>query len=58
MRIFKVQDMVLNDENLYDGILASTMLTLHAIIHTTMQHTPALLVLGWDFILYTRHEAN
>ena len=37
---FKVQDMVLNDENPWDGILTSTMFALHAMVHTTTQHTP------------------
>ena len=44
--IFKVQDMVLNDESPWDGILASTMFALSATVHTTMQCTPAQLVFG------------
>ena len=39
--IFKVQDMVLNDENPWDGILASTMFVMRATAYTTTQHTPA-----------------
>ena len=42
--------MVLYDENPWDGILASTMLTLRAMVHTTTQHTPAQLVFGQDSI--------
>ena len=55
---FKVQDMVLNDENLWDGILASTMFALRITIHTTTQYTPAQSVFGQDSILNTCHEAN
>ena len=41
IRTFKVQDMVLNDENPWDRNLASTMFALHAMIHTKTQYTPA-----------------
>ena len=58
IRIFKVQDMALNDENPRDEILASTIFVLCAMVHITMQHTPAQLVFGRDSILNTRHEAN
>ena len=44
IRTFKVQDMILDDENPWDGILASTMFALRATVHTTTQHTPAQLV--------------
>ena len=33
LRIFKVQDMVLDDENPWNGILASTMFALRATVH-------------------------
>ena len=33
--IFKVQEMVLDDESPWDGILTSTMFALHATVHTT-----------------------
>ena len=36
IRTFKVQDTVLNDENPFDRILASTMFALHAMVHATM----------------------
>ena len=36
IRTFKVQDMVLDDENPWDGILASTMFVLCVTVHTTM----------------------
>ena len=50
--------MVLDDENPWDGILASTMFALRATVHTTTRHTPAQLVFGRDSILNTRHEVN
>ena len=58
IRMFKVQDMVLYDENPWDGILASTMVALCATIHTTTQYSQAQLVLGQNSILNTCHEAN
>ena len=58
IRTFKVQDMVLDDENPWDGILASTMFALREMVHTTTQYIPAQLVFGQDSILNTRHEAN
>ena len=44
LRTFKVQNMVLDDENPWEGILASTMFALRATVHTTTQHTPAQLI--------------
>ena len=38
---FKVQDMVLNDENPWDRILAYTIFELHTTVHSTTQHTQA-----------------
>ena len=58
IRIFKVQDMVLDDENPWDGILAPTMFALRATVHTTTQLTSTQLVFGRDSILTTRNETN
>ena len=58
IRTFKVQDMVHDDENPWDGILASSMFALRATVHTTMQNTPAQIVFGRGSIFNTRHEAN
>ena len=55
---FKVLDMVLKDENPWEGIFASTMFALRATVHTTTQYTTAQLVYRRDSILNTRHEAN
>ena len=58
LRTFKVQYMVLNDENLWDGILASTMFALRATVHTTTQYTPAQLIFGRDSIINRRHDID
>ena len=50
--------MVLDDENPWDGILASTMFALRVTVHTATQYTPEQLVFGQDSILNTRHEEN
>ena len=58
LRTFKVQNMVLDDENPWDGILASTMFALRATVHTTTQYTPAQLIFGRDSIINRRHEVD
>ena len=50
--------MVLDDDNLWDGILASTMFALRATVHTTTQYTPAQLVFGCDSILNQSHDVD
>ena len=56
LHIFKVQNMVFDDKNLWDGILASTLFTLRVIVHTTTQYTPAQLIFGRDSIISQRHD--
>ena len=58
IRTMKVQDMVLDDENPWDGVLSATMFALRATVHTTTRFTPTQLVFGRDAILNTRHEAE
>ena len=58
LRTFKVQNMVLDDKNPWDGILASTMFALRATVHTTTQYTPAQLIFGRDLIINRRHEID
>ena len=48
LRTFKVQNMVLDDENPWDGILASIMFALRAIVYTTTQYNPAQLIFRRD----------
>ena len=43
--------MVLDDKNMWDGILASTLFALGAMVHSTKHYTPAQLVFGTDIIL-------
>ena len=55
---FKVQNMVLDDKNLWDGIMASTMFTLTATVHIATQYTPAQLIFGHDSIINLRHDVD
>ena len=50
--------MVLDDENQWDSILASTMFALRATVHTTTRHTPAQLIFGRDSIINRRHNVD
>ena len=54
---FKVQNMVMDDENPWNGILASTVFALRATLHTT-QYTPAQLIFGRDSIINWRHNVD
>ena len=55
---FKVQNMVLDVKNQWDGILASTMFALRATVHTTTQYIPAQLIFGRDSIINRRHVVD
>ena len=46
------------EENLWNGILAATMLAIQSTVHTTSQYTPMQLVFGRDSILNVAHTAN
>ena len=54
LRTFKVQNMVLDDEN----TLASTTFVLRAIVHTTTQYTPAQLMFGRDSIITQAYDVD
>ena len=58
IRTFKIQNMKLDDDDPWAGILASTMFALRTTVHTTTQHTPSQLVFGRDSILNVQNEAN
>ena len=58
IRTFKIQEMDLDDENPWEGILSSTMFAIRSTVHTTTQHTPSQLVFGRDAILNINQEAN
>ena len=55
---FTIQEMDLDDENPWEGILSFTMLAIWSMVHNTMQHTPSQLVFGSDMILNINQEAN
>ena len=50
--------MDLEDENPWEEILASTMFTIWATVHTTTQHTLSQLVFGKNTILNINQEPN
>ena len=58
LRTYKVQKMELDDENLWDGTLASTMFAYTATIHTSTKYTPAQLFFGRDSIINQRHDVD
>ena len=58
LRTSKVQNMVLGDENPWEGILVSTIFALRAMVHTTTQYTSVQLVFGRDSIINRRHDVE
>ena len=50
LHTFKVQNMVLDDKNPWDGTLASTMFAARAMVHTNIQYTPVQLLFGHNSI--------
>ena len=58
LRSFKVQNMVLDDKNPWDGILASTMLMLRAAVKPSTQYTPDQLIFGRDSMINRRHDID
>ena len=58
IRTFKIQEMDLDNENHWKGILSSTMFAIQSTVHTTTQHTPSQLIFGRDAILNINEEAN
>ena len=58
LRTFKVQNVVLDEDNPWDSILATTMFPLRATVHTTMQYTPAQLGFRRDSIINLRLYVN
>ena len=58
LRTFKVLNLVLDDENPWDSILASTMFALRVTIHSSLQYTPAQLIFGRNSIMNRRHKVD
>ena len=55
---FKIQEMDLDNENPWEGILTSTMFVIWSTVHTTTQCTPLQLVFEGNAILNINQEAN
>ena len=53
LRTSKVRNIVLDDENPWDGILAFTMFALRATVHFTAKYTPAQLIFGREIDVTT-----
>ena len=58
IRTFSVQDMELDEEDPWSGILAAVGFAIRATVHTTLQATPLQLVFGRDAVLSIPHIAN
>ena len=58
IRTFSIQEMDLDDENPWEGVLSSTMFAIRSTVHTNIQHIPSQLVFGRDEILNIKQEAN
>ena len=58
IRTFEMQEMDLDNEIPWEGILSSTMFAIRSMVHTTTQHTLSQLVFDRDEILNINQEAN
>ena len=58
IRIFTTQEMDLDNENPWEGVLSSTMFAIRSTVHTNTQHISSQLVFGRDTILHINQEAN
>ena len=58
IRTFKIQQMDVDNDRPWEGILISTIFAIRSTVHTTTQHTPLQLVFGRDTILYINQEAH
>ena len=53
-----INNMKIEDDDPWSGILTATMFAMRSTVHTTSQYTPSQLVFGRDSILNISHEAN
>ena len=58
IRTFEFNEIEVNEEDPWAGILGATMYAVRATYHTTLKATPMQLVFGHDAILNTKFEAN
>ena len=56
--IFTIQEMDLDHESHWEGILSSIMFAIRSKMHNTIQHIPSQLIFDRDAILNFYHEAN
>ena len=58
LRTWELEDMELDEENPFEGILAATAFGIRSTYHTTLQASPGQLVFGRDMVLNIQHIAN
>ena len=58
IRTFNIQQLNLDNENPWEGVLEFTVFAIMSTVHTTTKHTPSQLVFGRDSILNINQEAN
>ena len=58
IRISTIQEIDLDNENPWKGILSSTILAIQSSVNKSTQHPPSQLVFGRDAILKINQEAN
>ena len=58
LRTFELDEMELDEEHPFEGILSATAFAVRSTYHTTLQATPGQLVFGRDMILNIGHIAN
>ena len=58
LRIFKVQNIVQDDKNQWDGILAFNMFALRAAVHTTAQYSHVQLIFERDSIIKSTSQSR
>jgi transposase InsO family protein len=58
LRTFRLQNIEVDKDDPWTGILSATMFAMRATVHTTLQLTPMQAVFGRDAILNVQHDAN
>jgi hypothetical protein len=58
LRTFSIQDLELDEEDPFAGILSAVTFAIRSTVHTTNMATPMQLVFGRDAVLNVLHEAN
>ena len=58
IRTFELEELELDEDNPFTGILSAVSWAIRSMYHTTLQATPGQLVFGRDMILNLHHIAN